>query len=265
MRNSIIALAGGWLLVGALGTAQADGSEPDSSPVQGALNEAARQGQYSFVLFYKQDGQAVQEMIQALHEGLAQRPDSAPVAFVQVNDPAEQALVARFNISRAPMPLTIAVAPNGAVTGMFARGLTTADVGKAFVTPGMMRSMKAMQEGRLVIVGIETPRDADLPDAVREFEADPQFKDRLTTVSLLIDDPNEAKFLSQMKVDPARVNTAIAVVLAPPGVMIGTFDDRSTAGDVAAAVHKAGQCCDDPNCKHNRQPPAKPAPTARSR
>jgi len=265
MRFSVLALSAASLLIGALLAGGANGAEPPAGPAQIALDQASQQGQYSFLLFYEEDNPAVQNMIRTVDRELAERADAAPIVFVQVTDPAEQATVARFNLARAPMPLLVALAPNGAVTGMFARKLAAGDLAKAFVTPAMTRCMKAMQDGRLVIVCVETPDDAEMPEAVGHFQEDPQFKNRLSLVSLMLDDPEEAKFLDEMRIDVAQVDGAIVVVLAPPGVLIGKFDDRSTANDIAAAVHEAGQCCDDPNCRHNHPPRAKRTPAPRSR
>ena len=74
-------------------------------------------------MFYKTNDAATQTMSATLKEGLATRAESAMTAHVQVGPPAEKALVDRFDVSRAPMPMTIAVAPNGAITGMFAQKL----------------------------------------------------------------------------------------------------------------------------------------------
>ena len=42
---------------------------------------------------------------------------------MNVGDPAEKALVEKFGVSRSPLPLTLAVAPNGAITGVFSQRL----------------------------------------------------------------------------------------------------------------------------------------------
>ena len=70
------------------------------------------------------------------------------------------------------------------------------------------------------------------------------------------DDPAEARFYQQMQLEPQRINGPHAVLIAPPGVLVGQFDSRSTADQIAASIHKAGQCCDDPNCTHGQAPQA---------
>jgi hypothetical protein len=62
--------------------------------------------------------------------------------------------------------------------------------------------------------------------------------------------PDEARLLKQMQVDPRQVRTPLAALLAPPGVLIGKYNTTATKDEVAAALHKAGKCCNDPNCRH---------------
>ena len=66
-----------------------------------------------------------------------------------------------------------------------------------------------------------------------------------------LDDPAEARFYRQMNLNPEQVDGPYAVLIAPPGVLVGHFDRQASAEQIAAAIHKAGKCCDDENCKHN--------------
>ena len=50
------------------------------------------------------------------------------------------------------MPLVLAVAPNGAITGGFPLKLTEQDVAGAFVSPGTAGCLKAMQARKLVLL-----------------------------------------------------------------------------------------------------------------
>jgi hypothetical protein len=116
--------------------------------------------------------------------------------------------------------------------------------------------MKSLQEGKIVFVCLQTSDEAVLPTAVKEFQTDPLFKDRLSLVSMQLNDPAETRFLNQMQVDARRTPAATAVLLAPPGVLIGKYGPSATKDEVAAALHKAGKCCDDENCKHNQPQPS---------
>ena len=94
---------------------------------------------------------------------------------------------------------------------------------------------------------------ASLPQAVKDFQADPHFSNRLAVVSMQVNDPKEKQFLNQMQVDPLQVRGQTTLFLAPPGVLIGKYTASATKDEMAAALHQAGKCCDDPNCKHNQK------------
>ena len=221
-----------------------------ASKAQQVLDQSAEDGKFTLIVFYKEDTAAVRTMFQVAKDGVAKRKDKTAVTFVQVTDPAEKALVERFDVARAPMPMTMVVACNGAITGIFSRQLTDESLDAAIVTPTMTRCMKSLQEQKLVFVCMQTTEKPLVPAAVKNMQTDPQFKDRIVMVSMQLNDPEETRFLSQMQIDAKQIKSVTAVLLAPPGVLIGKYDSFATKEQVAAALHKAGQCCDDPNCKH---------------
>ena len=229
---------------------------PSPSQAETMLEQSAAEGKYTFLLFYKTNDDATKAMSVALKEGLTGRAESATEVNVQVGQAAEKALVDRFDVSRAPMPMVVAVAPNGAITGMFTQKMTQEGIENSFVTPTMTKCMKSLQAGKLVFICVQGSVKAQAPASLRDFQADPHFKDRLVTYSLLASDPAEGKFLKQMKIDAAAASGTTTVLLAPPGVLVGKFDAFASKNDIAAALAKAGKCCEDPNCKHHQHQPA---------
>lgn len=234
------------------------------SKTQQVLDQSAEQQTYTFLLFYRDDNQATRTMAQSLQTGLSQYANQATVCYVSVTDPAEQAIVKRFGLSRAPLPFALAVAPNGAVTALLSQKASSAQIASAFVTTSMAECMKAMQDRKLVFVCVQHG-NSSVPDAVAEFQADPEFKERMHLISVRSDDQDEAPFLKQISIDPESLKGTTVVFLAPPAVLVGKFSSSATKAEMAAALHAAGKCCDDPNCKHNRQhaPQATKAPSTK--
>jgi len=224
---------------------------PPASKGQQVLEQAGKDGKFTFILFYKTDDAATQAMGQVLKSELAERSDKAVMVYVQISNPAEKAIVDQFGVARAPMPMTMTLAPNGALTGVYPQKISPKNLNDAIVTPAMTRCMKSLQEGKVVLVCVQSSTKAFAPPVVKEFQADPHFKDRLATVSLKADDPAEARFMGDMKLDPASVTSTTVAMLAPPGMLIGKFGPKATKDEMAAALAKAGKCCDDPNCKHH--------------
>ncbi len=236
------------LLVLVHGIAAAQAPAKPIRPQPSVVSEPV-ENKYTFLVFYRQNDAATQAMTAALKGEMAKRQEVATAKFVQIDDPAQKALVAKYDVSRAPLPLLVAIAPNGAMTGMFPQKLPAEGIEGAFVTPTMMVTMKALQEGKLVLVTVGGSVPAPTPTAVTAFQADPHFSERLMTVSMEAADPQEAKFIAQMKIADTVLETQ-TVLLAPPGVLVGKFNATASKEVVAAALAKAGKCCEDPNCKH---------------
>lgn len=222
-----------------------------ASKAQSVMDNAAQEGKFTFILFYKQNDAATSAMNKTLQDSLANYVDNAVLTLVKVGSPSEQAIVAKYDVARAPMPMTIAVAPNGAITAVFSEKVKPESVETAFVTPTMTAAMKALQEEKLVFIIAQGSGKPVTPTALREMQSDPLFKSRLVSLTIQVADPEEAKFVDQMQIDP-RSKVTQSILLAPPGVMIGKFAPTATKAQIAAALAEAGKCCDDPNCAHHK-------------
>ncbi|QDU74266.1 hypothetical protein Pan97_12730 [Bremerella volcania] len=214
------------------------------------LQQAQQAGQFTFIVFYKDNSPQTQKMLQVVQQSISDQPQQATLATASMASAQGQALAEKFQVSRAPMPMTVAVAPNGAVTGLFPRQVAKANIDAAIVPPVMMECMKELQAQKLVFVCLTKSEQAAVPAGVRALQLDPMFKDRMALIGLNVQDATEARLMQQLKVDADQVQGPYAALIAPPGVLVGHFSGTSTADQIAAAIHKAGKCCDDPNCKH---------------
>lgn len=238
-----------WMAVAASSSARA--ASPSAAEQQ--LNQAAAEQKYAFLLFYKQNDVATQAVSKTLSESVAKRKDSAVVVYVNVADAAEKTLVEKYKTARAPMPLTLALAPNGAITGVFAQKLTAELVNESFVTATEAECMKSLQAGKSVLLCVRPANDSTTPAGVQDFQADAQFQGRVSLVSMRLDDKAEASFLNGLKIDAAKTRDTTVVFMAPPGVMVGKYTAQVTKAKLAADLHAAGKCCEDPNCKHGKK------------
>ena len=260
MKRSLQWALAAMLLYPAIATTVVRAQAPAPEAAAAAGQPAAPQSKFSFIVFYREDNDLTRAMAQVVTAKATARPDFAVTTFVQITDPANAEFVKRFNVARAPMPLTLVTAPNGAITGGFPQRVTEQQLDSAFVTPAMSHCMKSMQEGKIVFLCLQTTLDVRVSAGVAQFLADPQYKDRATVVAVQLADPAEAELLKELKlgVQPGQPDTAF---FAPPGVLVGAFGPASTKADIATALQKAGKCCDDPHCKHNHA--AKPGANVR--
>lgn len=222
-----------------------------ASQGQAAIDRAAAAGKYLFVFFWKDNDEQSQKMFGVFQRATQSLADSAEGIGIQVSDPNEQSLVERFDLSRAPMPLVLAIAPCGVVTKGFPVQFTEQDLAQAFVSPCTAQCMKAMQERKLVVLCVANQKTQYAQAALKgahDFRADARFAAASEVVVLNPEDPAEAGFLRDLQVDP-RSPQATTVLLAPPGQPIGKFSGPVTKDHLVAKLASAqsnpcagGQC-----------------------
>ena len=212
-----------------------------ASQGQAAIDRAAAGGKYLFVFFWKENDEQAQKMFGVFQSGMQSLADSAEGIGLQITDPNEQAIVERFGVSRAPMPLVLAIAPCGVVTKGFPVQFTQQDLAQAFVSPCTAQCMKALQERKLVVLCVANQRTQYAQAALKgahDFRADARFAAASEVVVLDPEDPAEAGFLHDLQVDP-RSPQAMTVLLAPPGQPIGKFSGPVTKDHLVAKLASA--------------------------
>jgi hypothetical protein len=242
--------AQGPALSGVLGTADRLKGTAEA-PGQAAVESAAAAKKFIFVMFWKEKNAQTDKVWGTLQAAAAKYADTAEVASIQTTDPAEKAIVDRFKVSKAPMPLVLAVAPCGAVTKAFQGNLEEKQLAVAFVSPCEQLCMKAIQDSKLVFVCVvyETPKDGDptIPEGIKDFQEDKKYTKVTEVVLLNATDKNEADFLKELKIN-TKAQKPVSVLLAP-GAMIGTFDVSATKQQIVSKLAAAQSgCCPGGKC-----------------
>jgi len=211
-----------------------------------ALSRAAESNQYLFVFFYEKDDEATRAARKTFDAAVKKITPAPETLSVDRTAAAEGEVVAKFAVDRAPMPLVLAVAPNGAVTGGFkASDLTEARLLDAVASAGVQKCLKGLQEQRLVLVCLQNGRTEANEAAmkgVKEFKADPQFGEMTDIVKVDPSDAKEVKLLAMLKAD-AKAKVAATAFLAPPGVLVVKVDGPTTKDGLKAALQKAMASC----------------------
>jgi hypothetical protein len=212
-----------------------------------------QQPRFTFIVFSKQQDTKTQQFHQTFQAAAEKRTDRANFAAIDVRDPANQQTVAHYGVSRAPMPLAICVAENGAVTGVFMRQPNDQAIERALVTPAMTEATKALQDKKIVVVHVKQSPEIALPVGAAQFVSDPDFAARTTVIDVVLNDPAEARFVKDMEINPGAVSGSTVVIMAPPAALVGKFAGTATREEIVTKLHAAGKCCNDPNCKHNQK------------
>jgi hypothetical protein len=216
-----------------------------------AVEKAGQEGKYVYALFYREQNDQTTQVRQTVESARKKITRKSQLVEINASDPAEQDIVNKFGAGRAPMPLVLVLAPNGAVMGGYPGAqLDENKLINAVGSRALEQTLKALQQRNLVALCVQNRRTADNAAALRgveEFVKDPKFAPNTAVVTVDPSDPAEARFLSQLNVD-ANTAAATTVLLAPPGSIIGTFKgalkkDQLSAAVQAAAAPRSGGCC----------------------
>jgi hypothetical protein len=266
-----LALVGGGLLAVALtgcGSSTAGTDSDQASPSTGrlagtagvtegsgkgmaAVKQAADAGKYLFMFFSKTEDDQTLAMRKVFDKAMERVADRAQWVAVNTTDSSEKDIVARFDLSRAPMPLVLAMAPNGAITGGFPTKFEEKQLVDAFATPVTERVMKELQDSKLVFVCVQndtTESNEAAMQGVRNFKADARFASATEIVMLDPADSAETSFLTDLKIDP-KTEEAMTVFLAPPGSAIAEYKGATDKEELVATLQKASSSpCSGGSC-----------------
>ena len=211
-----------------------------------ALDAAARDGKYLFVFFWKSNDKQSQAMHGVLESAMKKWKDSADSVSIPITDRIEKPIVEKFGVGRAPMPLVVAIAPNGAITKGFPIKFDAKQLAEGFVSPATAKCLKGMQDKKLVLLCVQNSKTQFSRIARKsalDFKADKRFAKATEIVTVDPEDKAEAKLLEDLKVDP-RTAEAVTVILAPPGRPLATFVGQVTKEQIVAKITSAqsGPC-----------------------
>ena len=215
-----------------------------------AMEKAARANRYLFAFFRKGENDQTLSMRTAFEAAMKKVAGRADAVEVDVTAASEREIVDKYDLDRAPMPLVLALAPNGAVTGGFPGEVSAEKLLEAFASPSTEKCMKALQDNKLVFLCIQnattTSNDAAM-EGIDAFKDDPRFAQATAIVTLDPKDTAEAEFLTDLQIDP-KTTEAVTVFLAPPGVPIAKYDGATSKDELVATLMKASAACGPGGC-----------------
>ena len=237
-------------------TKAADTPAPVTAEGQGdgmtALARASAAGKYLFIFFVKEEDDNTKAMRKVFDAAMGKAGDKAISIAIRITDLAEKDIVAKYGVEKAPMPLVLAVAPNGAVTGGFPGQFEEKTLLDAFASPCMQKCLKALQERKLVLLcaqnGSTKSNDAATKGA-QDFKADARFAEFTEIVRVDPADTAESKFMTMLRIEP-KTAEAVTALLAPPGAVVGTFKGAVTKDAMVSALTAATSGgCGPSGCK----------------
>jgi hypothetical protein len=226
------------------------GSTDSSGRGMAAIKEARDAGKYLFLFAWKADDEQTLAMRKVFDKAMENVADRAQWIVVNITDSSEQPIVSKFGLNRVPMPLVLAMAPNGAITGGFPTKFDERQLLDAFASPGTEKVMKSLQDGKLVFVCVQnnkTKSNSAAMQGVLDFQADVRFASATEIVTLDPTDKKEARFLTDLKVPPDTAE-ATTVFVVPPGNAIGKFEGVTNKDALVELLSKANTGCGPGGC-----------------
>ena len=213
-----------------------------------AMDSASQGGKYLFIYFWKENDRQTKSMYGVFQNATGKMAEAADSVSVNITDPKEGAIVERYDVSRAPMPLVLAIAPNGAVTKGMPVSFDEKQLQEALVSRGTTECLKALQDRKLVLLCVQNQAAPVAFQGARDFVADERYATSAEIVTVSSTDQAEAKFLRSLKVDPRR-DSGTAVLLAPPGQPVAKFAGAATKEEIVARVTAVtSSCCPGGSC-----------------
>jgi len=217
-------------------------SAASESIAQAALKKAADERKHLFLFVAENDSEETATAKRALEAAAAKIGDKAELAFIKRDDAAEKDTVEKFQLARAPMPIVLAFAPNGAITGAyFGEKLKDPQLQDSIASESEQQCMKALQDRKLVFVCVQnattTSNDVAMK-GVDEFKADTRFAQFTEVVKIDPAADAEQSFLTKLKIDP-KATEATTAFLAPPGSLVSRVNGATSKDALVAALTAA--------------------------
>jgi hypothetical protein len=215
-----------------------------------ATAQAAQEKKYLFAFFWKDESSDTANMKKVFEEAMQKAKNRANSIQVCISDSSESGIIDKFELTKAPMPLVLAIAPNGAIMGGFPKEFKEENLLSAFGSPCTEKCMKTMQDGNLVLLCVQnksTTANEDALKGVKEFAQDQRYASATQIVMLDPSDPAEKPFLTDLKIDP-QTTEAITAFMAPPGSVIAEFKGATDKEGLIAALQKASTGCGPGGC-----------------
>lgn len=203
-----------------------------------AIYKAEDDDRYLFAFFYNDDDENTVVMREVFDEAMTKVSDKAYSLAIDIKDPNETEIIAKYGVASAPMPLALVIAPNGAVTGGFPKKFDEKQLLEAFVSPCTEKCLLALQERKLVFLCVQnskTKSNTLAMQGVNDFKSDARFAQGTEIVALDPNNESEAKFLENLKIDP-KTKVAITAFLAPPGNTIAKISGATDKDKLVATL-----------------------------
>ena len=208
------------------------------------LETAAQKGQVAFVLVTDGSTADVSNAKTTIQSVTKQNKKSVMVELDRSNA-ANADIVTKYRLASMPVPMILVLNPSGAISGAIQPDKATPEaLAKMIPSPKKAEIIKALSEGNAVFItvyrkGMTSVETVNSTCAM----ACQQMAGKSVQVKVDMDDPAEAGFLTDMKINMVSTEP-VTMVPNPQGQIAGSFTGEVQVTQlVASATKKVGGCC----------------------
>lgn len=204
--------------------------------------------QYLFILFYDKEDDMLKKMEDTIKTFKSKSSSKVLIYRAFTVGDKESAVVQKYGVNRAPLPLLLVFAPNGAITGGFPQKVTTEQLTNSCSVPELvMNILRPLQEGKIALVSLQnnkTKFNQESDKAVHDFASDEKINKFVEVIKADPDDKKNGDFLTQCKLDKT-ISESTVVFIIPPGTVVGVYPGKITKDTLMAALSscKPGSSC----------------------
>jgi hypothetical protein len=236
-------------------------STASESVAQAAMKKSADEKKYLFLFVSENDSPETATAKGAVEAAAAKISDKANVSFINSTSAAEKETVDKFRLQGAPMPIVLALAPNGAITGAyFNEKLKDPQLQDSIAGTSEQQCIKALQDGKLVFLCAQnatTTANDTAMQGVNDFKADEKFAKFTEVVTLDPASAADQPFLTKLRIDP-KITEASTTLVAPPGSLVSQVSGATTKDVFVTALTAATSgACGPKGCGPKGCEPAK--------
>lgn len=209
------------------------------------LESAADAGNVSFVLVTEPDAAGIDQAKQKIQEAMTKVPGSVMIESDRT-DAANLSFIKEYKLAAAPVPLILVFASNGVMAGgNVASKLAARQIVAMVPSPKKAEVLKAIESGQAAYVTASRTEMSSAPQVTSTCAmACSQMMGKCVAIDISMDDPAEADFLKQLKVN-LQATEPVTVVLNAQGQLTGTFNGPVDVTNLVQAASKkvSSGCC----------------------
>jgi len=208
-----------------------------------AIAQARVENKHAFILFYHPGEQASDTMRDTFKRAEAKLRSKAAFTLIDVSVDTESRLIEQYGVRQAPLPLTLVMAPNGAIVNAFTKPVEEKALAGAFVSPKVAEVSKALQDRKLVALclqGAGTKHNTESRQAAQQFVGDSRLGGQAVLVT--VDPSKESDLLKRCGIRSIPTESTI-VMLLPPGQLVASVTGGTTKDALLAKLQAALASC----------------------